>query len=163
MADARHTVTELARRYSFIDTTRVGIYGHSGGAFETVTAMLTFPDFFKVGVAASGNYDNSQYIQWWAETYHGYKRPIPTTMELASNLRGRLLLMTGEVDENVPVSSTYRMADALQRAGKRFDMMIFPEQGHGLYGPYYQNIIRYYFLDHLVKPQPFDVDIVNHQ
>ncbi len=163
LADTRHTIETLAREYPFIDLDRVGIYGHSGGGFQTVAAMLQDPDFYKVGVAASGNHDNNVYINWWADTYQGYQVPIPTNMELASRLKGRLLLMTGEVDENVPVSSTYRMADALQRAGKRFDMMIFPEQGHGLYGPYYQNIIRYYFLDHLVKPQPFDVDIVNHQ
>ena len=163
LADDRHTIETLARQYSFIDTTRVGIYGHSGGGFETVTAMLTYPDFYKVGVAASGNYDNRAYIQWWAETYQGYGREIPTAMELAGNLKGRLLLMTGEVDENVPVASTVRMADALQKAGKRFDMMLFPEQGHGLYGPYYQNAIRYYFLDHLVRPETFDIDIVKHQ
>ena len=163
VADDRHTIETLARQYSFIDTTRVGIYGHSGGGFETVTAMLTYPDFYKVGVAASGNHDNSQYIQWWAETYHGYGKPIPTNMELADRLQGRLLLMTGEVDENVPVASTYRMADALQRAGKRFDMMLFPGQGHGLYGPYYQNTIRYYFLEHLLAPKPFDINIVKHQ
>ena len=114
-------------------------------------------------MAASGNYDNRAYIQWWAETYQGYGKEIPTAMELAKNLKGRLLLMTGEVDENVPVASTVRMTDALQKAGKRFDMMLFPEQGHGLYGAYYQNAIRYYFLDHLVKPEKFDIDIVNHQ
>ena len=163
IADDKHTIETLARQYSFIDTTRVGIYGHSGGGFETVTAMLTYPDFYKVGVAASGNYDNSTYIQWWAETYQGYGKPIPTTMELAKNLKGRLLLMTGEVDENVPVASTVRMADALQKAGKRFDMMVFPEQGHGLYGDYYQNVIRYYFLEHLKQPEKFDIDIVKHQ
>ena len=163
VADDKHTIKTLARQYSFIDTTRVGIYGHSGGGFETVTAMLTYPDFYKVGVAASGNYDNNDYIQWWAETYHGYGRKIPTAMELAKNLKGRLLLMTGEVDENVPVASTVRMADALQRAGKRFDMMLFPEQGHGLYGDYYQNIIRYYFLEHLMKPETVDIDIIKHQ
>ena len=163
VADDKNTIETLARQYSFIDTTRVGIYGHSGGGFETVTAMLTYPDFYKVGVSASGNHDNSQYIQWWAETYHGYGRPIPTNMELANRLKGRLLLMTGEVDENVPVASTYRLADALQRAGKRFDMMLFPEQGHGLYGPYYQNIIRYYFLEHLVRPERVDINIVRHQ
>ena len=163
VADDRHTIETLARQYSFIDTTRVGIYGHSGGGFETVTAMLTYPDFYKVGVAASGNYDNNTYIQWWAETYHGYGREIPTAMELAGNLKGRLLLMTGEVDENVPVASTVRMADALQRAGKRFDMMLFPEQGHGLYGDYYQNTIRYYFTEHLKNPKPFDVNILKHQ
>ena len=163
VADDKHTIETLARQYGFIDTTRVGIYGHSGGGFETVTAMLTYPDFYKVGVAASGNYDNNAYIQWWAETYHGYGHKIPTTMELAKNLKGRLLLMTGEVDENVPVASTVRMADALQKAGKRFEMMIFPEQGHGLYGDYYQNQIRYYFVEHLLKPETVDIDILKHQ
>lgn len=162
IADDKHTIETLARQYSFIDTTRVGIYGHSGGGFETVTAMLTYPDFYKVGVAASGNYDNRAYIQWWAETYQGYGKEIPTPMELAKNLKGRLLLMTGEVDENVPVASTIRMANALQKAGKRFDMMLFPEQGHGLYGDYYQNIIRRYFTDNLVTPQPFDINILKH-
>ena len=163
VADDRHTIETLARQYSFIDTTRVGIYGHSGGGFETVTAMLTYPDFYKVGVAASGNYDNNAYIQWWAETYQGYGKEIPTPMELAKNLKGRLLLMTGEVDENVPVASTIRMADALQKAGKRFDMMLFPEQGHGLYGAYYQNQIRYYFMEHLMNPKTVDIDLLKHQ
>jgi dipeptidyl-peptidase-4 len=163
VADDKHTIETLAQKYPFIDLSRVGIYGHSGGGFETATAMMTYPDFYKVGVAASGNYDNHAYIQWWAETYHGYGKEIPTTMELAGNLKGRLLLMTGEVDENVPVASTVRLADALQKAGKRFDMMVFPEQGHGLMGDYYTNIIRYYFLEHLVKPEPFDVNIVNHK
>ena len=163
VADDKHTIETLARQYPFIDLSRVGIYGHSGGGFQTVTAMLTYPDFYKVGVSASGNHDNSQYIQWWAETYHGYGKPIPTNMELADRLQGRLLLMTGEVDENVPVASTYRMADALQKAGKRFDMMIFPEQGHGLYGDYYQNQIRYYFLEHLMKPEKVDINMVKHQ
>ncbi len=163
VADDKHTIETLAARYPFIDLDRVGIYGHSGGGFETVTAMLTYPDFYKVGVAASGNHDNRAYIQWWAETYHGYGREIPTNMELAGKLKGRLLLMTGEVDDNVPIASTIRMADALQKAGKRFDFMLFPGQGHGLYGDYYQNTIRYYFLDHLVKPGTFDININQHQ
>lgn len=163
LADTRHTIEALAKEYPFFDLDRVGIYGHSGGGFQTVAAMLQDPDFYKVGIAASGNHDNNIYINWWADTYQGYGKPIPTNMELASRLKGRLLLMTGEVDENVPVASTIRMADALQKAGKRFDMMIFPEQGHGLMGDYYMNIIRNYFLDHLVAPKQEDIDIVKHQ
>jgi dipeptidyl aminopeptidase/acylaminoacyl peptidase/subtilisin family serine protease len=163
LADTRHTIEALAKEYPFFDLDRVGIYGHSGGGFQTVAAMLQDPDFYKVGIAASGNHDNNVYINWWADTYQGYGKPIPTNMELASRLKGRLLLMTGEVDENVPVASTIRMADALQKAGKRFDMMIFPEQGHGLMGDYYMNIIRNYFLDHLVAPKQEDIDIVKHQ
>jgi dipeptidyl aminopeptidase/acylaminoacyl peptidase len=162
LADTRHTIETLAKAYPFIDLDRVGIYGHSGGGFQTVAAMLQDPDFYKVGVAASGNHDNNEYIQWWAETYHGYGKEIPTNMELADRLKGRLLLMTGEVDENVPVASTIRMADALQKAGKRFDLMILPNQGHGLIGDYYLNSIRYYFLEHLVHPETFDIDIVRH-
>ena len=141
----------------------MGICGHSGGGFMTAAAMMTYPDFYKVGVSASGNHDNSQYIQWWADTYQGYRQPIPTTMQLANRLQGRLLLISGEVDENVPIASTYRLVDALQKAGKRFDLMILPGQGHGLYGDYYQNLIRYYFLQHLVQPGKFDIDIVNHR
>ena len=163
VADDRHTIETLASQYPFIDLDRVGIYGHSGGGFETVAAMLNEPDFYKVGVSASGNHDNSVYIQWWADTYHGYGQPIPTNMELADRLKGRLLLISGEVDENVPIASTYRLADALQKAGKRFDMMILPGQGHGLYGDYYQNLIRYYFLEHLVCPKAVEMNIVEHK
>lgn len=163
VADDRHTIETLAKQYPFIDLDRVGIYGHSGGGFETVAAMLNEPDFYKVGVSASGNHDNNVYIQWWADTFQGYGRHIPTNMELADRLEGRLLLISGEVDENVPIASTYRLANALQKAGKRFDMMILPEQGHGLYGSYYQNLIRYYFLDHLVRPEKVEMNIVEHK
>ena len=151
VADDKHTIERLAARYPFIDITRVGIYGHSGGGAETVTAMLTYPEFYKVGVASSGNHDNNIYIQWWAETYHGLRK-VPTNMELAGNLKGKLLLISGDVDDNVPYASTLRMADALIKAGKRFDMFIFPGMDHSVYGAYYDNMIRQYFYDHLLKP-----------
>lgn len=162
VADDKHTLESLAHRYPFIDLTRVGIYGHSGGAAETVTAMLTYPDFYKVGVAASGNHDNNIYIQWWGETYHGLKH-IPTNMELAKNLKGHLLLMSGDVDDNVPWACTLRMANALIKAHKRFDFMVFPGMDHALYGPYYDNMIRYYFCKHLLNLYIEDIDIVEHQ
>lgn len=162
LADNRAAILELADRYAYIDTTRVGIYGHSGGGFETVASMLTYPDFYKVGVAASGNHDNNIYIQWWGETWHGLKH-IPTNMELAGNLKGKLLLISGDVDDNVPFANTLRMADALIKKNKRFDMMVLPGKDHGLDGPYYQNLIRYYFLENLVHPTERDIDIVNHK
>ena len=162
LADNRQAILELADRYNYIDTTRVGIYGHSGGGFETVASMLTYPDFYKVGVAASGNHDNNIYIQWWGETWHGLKH-IPTNMELAGNLKGRLLLVSGDVDDNVPFANTLRMADALIKNNKRFDMMVLPGKDHGVECPYYQNLIRYYFLEHLVSPTKVDIDIVNHK
>ncbi len=138
--------------------------------------MLTYPDFYKVGVAASGNHDNNIYIQWWGETFHGleektdsitgkvrFSSHIPTNMELAGNLKGRLLLCTGDVDDNVPCSSTLRMANALIEKNKRFDMFIFPGKDHGVMCPYYQNLIRYYFVENLIHPTTRDMDIVNHK
>lgn len=162
LADNRNAIIELAQRYQYIDTTRVGIYGHSGGGFETVASMLTYPDFYKVGIAASGNHDNNIYIQWWGETWHGLK-PIPTNMQLAGNLKGKLLLISGDVDGNVPFANTLRMADALIKHNKRFEMMVLPGKDHGVDCPYYQNLIRYYFLENLVNPTERDVDIVNHK
>lgn len=176
LADDKHTIEQLAARYSFIDLDRVGIYGHSGGAFQTVAAMLTYPDFYKVGVAASGNHDNNIYIQWWGEAFHGldevtdsvtgettFHSTIPTNMELASNLKGHLMLITGDVDKNVSPSNTYRLADALIKEGKSFDMFVLPGKDHAVMCPYYQNLIRYYFKEHLTDPQPRHTNIVDHR
>lgn len=165
LADDKHTIETLATRHPFIDLSRVGIYGHSGGGFMTATAMMTYPDFYKVGVAASGNYDNNNYIQWWGETFHGLTRQdsIPTTMQLAGNLKGKLLLVSGDVDDNVPWASTLRLTDALVKAGKRFDMMVLPGMDHSVWSPYYVNLVRYYFKEHLLRPSHRDIDIINHQ
>ena len=121
------------------------------------TAMMTRPDFYKAGVAASGNYDNNIYMQWWGESFHGvtvqgdtFGCDIPTTMELAGNLKGSLLLVTGDMDNNVHPASTLRLADALIKAGKYFDMMVIPGADHGLGDKYYINLIRLYFAGHLL-------------
>lgn len=162
IADDKHAIETLARQYAFIDTTRVGIYGHSGGGAMAATAMMTYPDFYKVGVAASGNHDNNIYIQWWGETFHGLKK-IPTNMELAANLKGKLLLISGDVDDNVPYASTLRLAKALIDKNKRFDMIILPGKDHGVWDNYYQNLIRYYFKENLITPSERDIDIINHK
>lgn len=78
LADDKYVIEQLARKYPYIDLDRVGIYGHSGGAFQTVAAILTYPDFYKVAVAASGNHDNNIYIQWWGEVFHGLNEKIDT-------------------------------------------------------------------------------------
>lgn len=165
LADDKHTIETLASRYTFMDLDRVGIYGHSGGGFMAAAAILTYPDFYKVAVAASGNHDNNQYIQWWGETFHGLTKRggIPTNMELAGNLKGRLMLITGDVDDNVPWVSTLRLADTLIKKGKRFDMMVLPGKDHGVWSTYYQNLIRYYFLENLVRPTPRDINIIDHK
>lgn len=158
-------IRQIGEIFPFADTTRVGIYGHSGGGFMTATAMMTRPGFYKAGVAASGNYDNNIYMKWWGETFHGVREEngvfecrIPTTMELAGNLEGNLLLITGDMDNNVHPASTLRLADALIKAGKYFDMMVIPGADHGLGDKYYVNLIRLYFARHLLGADTEDIN-----
>ena len=170
LADDYAVIRQIGELMPFADTTRVGIYGHSGGGFMTATAMMTRPDFYKVGVAASGNYDNNIYSQWWGESFHGvsaevsgdgsteFRCEIPTAAELASGLRGKLLLITGDMDDNVHPANTMRLADALIRQGKIFDMMIIPGADHGLGDKYYVNLIRLYFAEHLLGADCEDIN-----
>lgn len=142
LADKKAAVEQLADKYSFIDATKVGITGHSGGGFMSTAAMLVYPDFFKVAVSNAGNHDNSIYNRWWSEKHHGVKEVVSakgdTTFtynidknpDLAKNLKGHLLLMTGDVDNNVHPANTIRVANALMRAGKRFELAIIPGQRH---------------------------------
>jgi dipeptidyl aminopeptidase/acylaminoacyl peptidase len=122
----------------------------------TVAAMLERPDFYKVGVAASGNHDNNIYRQQWAETFHGVKNEggcftckVPTNIERAENLKGKLMLITGDVDDNVHPAGTYRLVNAFIKKKKKFDMMVFPGVDHGMGGEYYVNLIHDYFTEHL--------------
>jgi len=143
LADKKAAAEQLADRYSFIDINRVGIYGHSGGGFMTSAALLVYPDFFKVGVSSSGNHDNAIYNRWWSEKHHGVKEMVSdkgdTTFlysieknpEIASHLKGHLLLSTGDIDNNVHPGNTIRLANALIKADKRFDLVLLPGQRHG--------------------------------
>lgn len=152
LADKKATVEQLADRYSWIDIDRVGIYGHSGGGFMSTAAMLVYPDFFKVAVSSSGNHDNSIYNRWWSEKHHGVKETISdkgdTTFaysidknpDLAKNLKGHLLLTTGDIDNNVHPANTIRMVNALIKANKRFDLLLLPGQRHG-----YADMQEYFF------------------
>ncbi|HSC37485.1 MAG TPA: prolyl oligopeptidase family serine peptidase, partial [Chitinophagaceae bacterium] len=126
LADDKHGLEQLAAIHSYMDINRLGIYGHSGGAAMAVTALCSYPDFYKVAVASSGNHDNNIYNRTWGESYQGIKAKGDTDFSfrtdvnasLAKNLRGHLLLVTGESDKNVHPANTYRMADALIKAGK---------------------------------------------
>lgn len=143
LADKKAAIEQLADRYSFIDANRVGITGHSGGGFMSTAALLVYPDFFKVAVSAAGNHDNSIYNRWWSEKHHGvkeivsakgdttFKYSIDKNSDLAKNLKGHLLLMHGDIDNNVHPANSIRVANALIKAGKRFDFMIVPGQRHG--------------------------------
>ena len=143
LADKKTAAEQLASRFPFIDITRVGIHGHSGGGFMSTAAMLVYPDFFKAAVSNAGNHDNAIYNRWWSEKHNGVKEEIgdkgDTTFayaieknqDLAKNLKGRLLLIHGEIDNNVLPGNTIRVVNALIRANKRFEMLILPTQRHG--------------------------------
>ncbi|GGW67661.1 dipeptidyl aminopeptidase/acylaminoacyl peptidase [Winogradskyella epiphytica] len=173
LADKRHVAEQLADQYDFIDIEKVGIYGHSGGGFMSTAAMLVYPDFFKAAVSSAGNHDNNIYNSWWSETHHGveeemdddgnvkYKYMIDTNQALANNLKGNLMLITGDVDNNVHPGGTIRMANALIKANKRFDFMLMPGQRHS-----FGNMTEYsfwlradHFSKHLLGVEATEVDI----
>ena len=156
---------ELARRYPFIDIENVGIWGHSGGGFATTTAMFRFPDFFKAGIAESGNHDQRVNEDDWGERYQGllvkdgkgsdnYQAEANQTE--AKNLKGKLLLVHGMMDGNVPPYNTFLVMDALIKANKDFDLILFPYQqhGYGADGPYMMRRRWDYFVKHLLGVEP---------
>jgi len=173
LADKKRAIEELAARYPFMDIERVGIWGHSGGGFMTAAAMLIYPDFFKVGVSESGNHENNVYNNTWSEKHHGLKEvtgkdgnvtfeySIDKNSELAKNLKGHLLLSTGDIDNNVHPSNTYRLADALIRANKRFDMIVLPGQRHGYTtdADYFRWVRADYFCKYLLGDFDQSVDM----
>ncbi|MGV3595230.1 MAG: DPP IV N-terminal domain-containing protein [Sediminibacterium sp.] len=152
LADKKAVAEQLADRYKYIDIDRVGIHGHSGGGFMSTAAMLVYPDFFKVAVSSAGNHDNAVYNRWWSEQHHGVKEvisdkgdtsflySIEKNPDLAKNLKGKLMLSHGDIDNNVHPANTIRMANALIRANKRFDLVILPGQRHG-----YGDMTEYFF------------------
>ncbi len=152
LADKKAAIEQLADRYSYIDINRVGIHGHSGGGFMSTAAILVYPDFFKVAVSSSGNHDNSIYNRGWSEKHHGVKETIgekgdtsfvyniEKNQDLAKNLKGHLMLTTGDIDNNVSPANTIRVVNALVKANKRFDLMLLPGQRHG-----YGDMQEYFF------------------
>lgn len=174
LADKKATIEQLAARHDFIDIDRVGIYGHSGGGFMSTAAMLVYPDFFKVAVSSSGNHNNDVYNRWWSEKHHGVKEvvddsghvsfeyDIEKNSDLAANLKGHLLLTTGDIDNNVHMAGTLRVAEALIRANKRFDFFVFPGQRHGYRdhaGDYWFWLRAEYFARHLLGDDRLAPDI----
>ena len=173
LADKKAGIEQLADRHDFIDINSVGIYGHSGGGFMSTAAMLVYPDFFKVAVSSSGNHNNDVYNNRWSEKHHGIKEvvddsgrvsfeyDIAKNSDLANNLKGHLLLTTGDIDNNVHMAGTLRMAEALIRANKRFDFFLFPGQRHGYgdMGDYWHWLRAEYFVKHLIGDTYWDPDI----
>jgi dipeptidyl aminopeptidase/acylaminoacyl peptidase len=156
---------QLQEKYKFLDLDKVGIWGHSGGGFATAAAMFKYPDFFKVGISESGNHYNRNYEDDWGERYIGletkdsngvsnYEKQANQTF--AKDLKGKLLLIHGGMDDNVPPYNSYLVADALIKANKDFDFLLLPNARHG-FGMDSDYIMRRrwdYFLAHLMKATP---------
>lgn len=153
LEDDKYGLEQLGERYHFIDMKKVGIFGHSGGGMMSAAAICTYPDFYKVAVSSSGNHDNTIYNRTWGESYQGFDQPVALNQSLAKDLKGHLLLVSGESDQNVNVANTYRMADALIKADKDFDLLILPGQSHTYeepYKTYFQKRLRAYFAKYLL-------------
>jgi dipeptidyl aminopeptidase/acylaminoacyl peptidase len=159
---------QLAAKYKYIDLERVGIWGHSGGGFATAAAMFDYPDFFDVGISESGNHDNRNYEDDWGERYVGlevgdnYEKQANQLK--AENLKGKLLLAHGGMDDNVPPYNTNLVVDALIKANKDFDLIIFPNARHG-FGADSNYMMRRrwdYFVKNLLNldpPKEFKIEI----
>jgi dipeptidyl aminopeptidase/acylaminoacyl peptidase len=159
LPDQIAAIRQLSAKYP-IDTTKVGIWGHSGGGFATAAAMFRYPDFFKVGIAESGNHDNRNYEDDWGERYNGLVEnsdyEAQANQNYAKNLKGKLMLVHGMMDDNVPPYNTLLVVEALEKANKSFDLVIFPNSAHG-YGPYSPYMMRRrwdYFVQHLLGVEP---------
>ena len=157
-------IKQLAARHPYMDLERVGIYGHSGGGFASTDAILRFPEFFKVAVSGAGNHDNRSYNIYWAEKYQGLMKKdtlrntdnfaTSANKGYASQLRGKLLLMHGDMDDNVHPAMTIQMVDELIKANKDFDLIIAPNRNHGLNEPYFIRRRWDYFVTHLMGATP---------
>jgi len=161
LEDHVRAVRQLAKQYAWIDTTRVGIFGHSAGGYDAGHAVLQYPDFYKVSVASSADHDFRMEKAWWPEMYMGW--PVDSTYQeqsnitMAGNLKGKLLITHGGIDENVNPSATFKLAEMLVRADKQFDMLIFPSQRHGYVGQqqrYFTKKRWNYFVEHLRGQKP---------
>jgi dipeptidyl-peptidase-4 len=150
---------QLVKQHPYLDLDRVGIYGHSGGGFGSARGLLLFPDFYKVAVSSAGNHDQLGYFFGWGEKYQGMVNgrnyDNQDTSLLAANLRGKLLLAWGDMDDNVHPSLTIRLIDALIKANKTFDLLVMPNRNHSFSSDPYFNRRRWdYFVEHLLGEKP---------
>lgn len=154
-----------AKKYPYMDAERVGIFGGSAGGQNAMGALLFHPEFYKVAVSSVGCHDNRMDKIWWNEQWMGY--PIGPHYDESSNvvnahkLQGKLLLTVGEMDNNVDPSSTLQVVNALIKANKDFEFLIFPGQGHGSGGKYGERKKRDFFVKHLLHLATPDWNMVD--
>jgi len=157
-------IKQLAQKHSWINDNKVGIWGHSGGGFASTRAMLIFPDFYKVAVSEAGNHDNRNYADEWGEKYHGLlvnnsdgttNYDSQANQLIVDKLQGKLMLVHGTTDTNVPPYNTLLVVEALIKANKDFDMLMLPNRGHGFAREPYMVRKRWdYFVKHLMGAIP---------
>ncbi len=146
---------EAAKTRSFMDISRVGIYGGSAGGQSSTAALLFHPEFYDVAVSSCGCHDNRMDKIWWNEQFMGY--PIGkhyaenSNIENAAKLQGNLMLIVGELDDNVDPASTMQLADALIKANKDFELVVLPGAKHTLGGTYGERKRRDFFVKHLLN------------
>ncbi len=176
LPDNIKAIEQLSKKYSGMDLSRVGIWGHSGGGFASTAALLRYPDFYDVAVSSSGNHDNRNYEADWGEKWHGLLETlnidskdnsseydvkktnydIQANQLFVENLKGKLLIAHGMLDDNVPPSNTMLVVDELIKANKDFDLILFPNKRHG-YGDMSNYMMRRkwdYFVKHLKGLEP---------
>lgn len=165
LSDQISGLKQLQARRTFMDLDNIGIWGHSGGGFATAAAMFKYPDVFKVGISESGNHDNRNYEDDWGERYIGLETEDSNGVSnyakqanqvFAKDLKGKLLIIHGGMDDNVPPYNSYLVADALIKANKDFDFLLLPNARHG-YGADSYYIMRRrwdYFVQHLMQAKP---------
>lgn len=173
LIDNIKTITDLSKKYKGMDIERVGIWGHSGGGFASTRAIFEYPDFYDVAVSSGGNHDNRNYAADWGEKWQGLlkilddKRSDVNNLKksnydnqanqlLVKNLKGKLLLAHGNMDNNVPPYSTLLVVDELIKANKDFDLIIFPNKRHGFgdQNNYFMRRKWDYFVEHLKGLDP---------
>ena len=183
LPDNIKAIKDLAKEYKGMDIERVGIWGHSGGGFASTRAILEYPDFYDVAVSSAGNHDNRNYEADWGEKWQGLLENIEiednersndydftktnydnqANQLLAKNLKGKLLLAHGNLDNNVPPYNTLLVVDELIKANKDFDLIIFPNKRHGFgdQNNYFTRRKWDYFVEHLLgltPPDEFNLD-----
>ncbi|MCI4591976.1 S9 family peptidase [Sphingobium sp. BYY-5] len=162
-------IRQMAARYPYMDVNRVGVFGGSAGGYDTARFVLRRPNFFKVGVSSSGNHDLRLDKTWWPEVSMGNADEATwernSNMSVAGNLMGKLLLIHGDIDDNVPVTESFRLAKALMDAGRDVDLVVLPNTTHRVYQPFFWKKLRDYFTLNLLgeTPPPLDVPIAGPQ
>ena len=164
LPDQVAAMKQLAQQYSWIDIDRAGIYGHSGGGYAAADAMFRYPDFFKVGISEAGNHDNRNYEDDWGEKWQGLLRRTTdgetnydnqANQNFAKNLKGKLLLAHGTMDDNVPPDNTLLVVSELIKANRDFDLLLLPNRNHGFGNDSYMVRRRWdYFVRYLLGAEP---------